>query len=176
MQCKATETFINATEKGFKDQLDLNKRDLQDIQVNISSLFSSLPQLNDLVCDGEGNLCDVQCGGAGCDSCGGGSIACENGAKHLAETALSIATDIEKELLKQETKANEFIRNVLQINTNLTKNMCQDTFNKAQDAFNKSNKSLTGVTSLQNTIQEFFKENNSKPEDVRALAEEVGYN
>lgn len=172
-QCKATENFISVTEKGFKDQLDINKQDLQDIQANISVLFSSLPQLNDLVCDGEGNLCDAQCGGAGCDSCGGGSIACENGAKHLAETALSIATDIEKELFKQETKANDFIRNVSQINTNITKNVCQDTYDKAQQAFIKSNKTLSGVNALQYNINEFFKENNSKPEDVRELAEKV---
>lgn len=111
-QCRATENYLNVTEKSFKDQLNTNEQVLQSIQANISQLFQSLPDLNNLVCDGRGDPCDAQCGGAGCGSCGGSIIACENGAKRLAESALSIANETETILREKEAKANDFIRNV----------------------------------------------------------------
>lgn len=170
--CKATETHINRTEKAFQDQLNVSRNDLEVLQDNITSLFSELPDLNNLVCDGRGDLCDSQCGGGGCGSCGG-SIACEDGAKQLAETAWIIANDTEAALHEKEALANDFIRNVSQINTNATKNICQQTYDKAQQAFNNSNQTLASVRALETRIIEFRNQNNSTPKDVKARAEEI---
>lgn len=91
--------------------MEHNKVDLDEIEKNITSLYKGLPKLNDLVCDGEGDLCDSLCGGAGCGSCGA-SVACGDGARQLAETALNITKDTELILHEKETKANDYIRNV----------------------------------------------------------------
>lgn len=64
-----------------------------------------------MVCDGTGNPCDSICGGAGCQSCGN-SISCANGAKQQAETAIINANDTEIALRNKESLANDFIRNV----------------------------------------------------------------
>lgn len=88
-----------------------NERALQEIKNNLTKLNSVIPDLNHLVCDGQGDPCDPICGGAGCDSCGA-AISCENGAKQQAESALSLANKTEFVLREKEAKANDFIRNV----------------------------------------------------------------
>lgn len=170
--CKATENHINRTEKTFQEQLNISKGDLEALVDDATELFKELPDLNDMVCDGRGDLCDSQCGGGGCGSCGA-SIACENGAKQLAETAWSIANDTEATLHEKESLSNDFIRNVSQININITKGICQDTYNKALQAFNNSNQTLSVVGILEKRILEFQNQNNSTPVDVKARAEEV---
>lgn len=75
-------------------------------------LKKSLPDLNELICDGRGDPCDSICGGAGCDTCGD-SVSCANGAKQQAKTALTIANSTEVALREKEAMANDFIRNVI---------------------------------------------------------------
>lgn len=150
----------------------MSRNDLQALRENVSALYKELPDLNDMVCDGRGDLCDSQCGGGGCGFCGG-SIACEDGAKQLAETAWSIADDTEAALHEKESLANDFIRNVSQINTNVTKNICQQTYDKALQAFSNSNQTLSSVEALDKRIIEFRNQNNSTPAEVKARAEEV---
>lgn len=51
--------------------------------------------------------------------------------------------------------------------------MAQDAFDKAQSILIKSNLTLTNATNLQAEIQEFLSQNNTKPEDIKNLADEV---
>lgn len=110
-QCKATENLVNVTEKEYKEMQEHNERSIEEIKNNVTDLYSIIPELNNLICDGKGNPCDTICGGAGCDSCGN-SISCEFGAKQQAEGALSITNTTEVVLRKKEAKANDFLRNV----------------------------------------------------------------
>lgn len=102
---------MNAAQQGFRQQLATNENDLKDIQNKLDQHKSSMPKLNDLICDGNGDPCHSICGGAGCMSCGN-SISCENGAKQQADTALSLANSTEAALRHKEAMANDFIRNV----------------------------------------------------------------
>lgn len=91
----------------------------------------------------------------------------------MAETAWSIANDTEAALHEKEALANDFIRNVSQINTNVTKGTCQDTYDKALQAFNNSNQTLGSIEALNKRIVEYYNQNNSTPADVKGRAEEV---
>lgn len=140
--------------------------------MKLNELNSQIPELNNLVCDGHGDPCDTICGGAGCNSCGN-SISCANGAKQQAETAILNANDTELALRNKESFANDLIRNVSQINTNETKNLAQETFDKIFDELKKANNSLKGMNDLRKEMNEFLNMNQTKPEDIKKLAQEV---
>lgn len=91
--------------------MQTNEKKLNDLNEKLDSLKKTLPDLNELICDGRGDPCDSICGGAGCATCGV-SISCENGTKQQAETALAIANRTEMALREKEAMANDFIRNV----------------------------------------------------------------
>ncbi|XP_031335758.1 laminin subunit beta-1 isoform X2 [Photinus pyralis] len=171
-QCKATENLVNVTEKEFRDMQASNERSLDDIRNNITELYQIMPELNNLVCDGRGDPCDVICGGAGCGSCGM-AISCENGAKQQAENALSLANTTEFVLKDKEVKANDFIRNVSQFNTTHAKLLAQEAHDRAYEAFLSTNTSLDLMKKMKNRINEFLNQNHSTPEDIEKVAREV---
>lgn len=171
-QIKATENTINETANNFKQQLQNNDKKLNDLNQKLDTLKQSLPDLNELICDGRGDPCDSICGGAGCGTCGV-SISCENGAKQQAETALSLANSTEAALRNKEALANDFIRNVSQINTNETRTIAEDTFNRARDNLIKFNDTLNDALSLEMEIREFVAQNKTKPEDIEKLSNQI---
>ncbi|KAJ8913194.1 hypothetical protein NQ315_009031 [Exocentrus adspersus] len=168
----AKEKADRAAQKVESSQFDDNARDLQNISKKLNFLNDQIPELNHLVCDGNGNPCDSICGGAGCQSCGN-SISCANGAKQQAETAIINANNTEAILKSKESLANDFIRNVSQINTNETRNLAQETFDKILDELTKVNNSLKEVTDMRNEMRDFLSQNSTKPEDIRKLAQQV---
>ncbi|KAG5893086.1 hypothetical protein JTB14_029481 [Gonioctena quinquepunctata] len=172
IQCTATSTFINNTEKQYKKQSEDNENELMNISAKLETLNKQIPELNSLVCDGHGDPCDAICGGAGCGYCGD-LLSCANGAKQQANTAIEHANNTEIALRNKETLANDFIRNVSQINTNQTKNLAQETFDKIFDELKKVNSSLKEVTDMRKEMREFVGQNNTKPEDIKKLAEEI---
>lgn len=171
-QCKATETFINQTKDTYLRQSEDNENQLQNIREKLHDLNAQIPELNDLVCDGAGDPCDSICGGAGCKSCGN-SISCENGAKQLAETAITLAKKTETALKEKETAANDLIRNVSQINTNETRRLAQEAFDAINRTLGDSNNSLSKAALVIKEMSEFMGQNNTNPEEIKMLAEEV---
>ncbi|ERL94756.1 hypothetical protein D910_12030, partial [Dendroctonus ponderosae] len=171
-QCKATETFINQTKDTYLRQSEDNENQLQNIREKLHNLNAQIPELNDLVCDGAGDPCDSICGGAGCKSCGN-SISCENGAKQLAETAITLAKKTETALKEKETAANDLIRNVSQINTNETRRLAQESFDAINRTLGDSNNSLSKAALVIKEMSEFMGQNNTNPEEIKMLAEEV---
>ncbi|RZB39836.1 Laminin EGF, Prominin, and/or AAA 13 domain containing protein [Asbolus verrucosus] len=171
-QIKATESNINETAENFKQQLQNNEKKLEDLRTKLSSLKQVMPELNELICDGRGDPCDSICGGAGCGTCGA-SIPCEDGAKQQAETALSLANSTEAALRNKEAIANDFVRNVSQINTNETRNIAQNTFDKARAILIEYNNTVNSANNLENEIRDFLAQNNTKPEDIKKLADQV---
>lgn len=171
-QCKATETHINRTEQSYKKQLEDNEKELQNIRDKIHELSVQIPELNNMVCDGNGDPCDSICGGAGCGSCGN-SISCEHGAKQQAETANTFTNNTITALKKKETMANDFIRNVSQINTNETKNIAQELYDDVLKKYLETNETLNKANDLLNQIRPFFGDNITKPEQVKKLGEEI---
>ncbi|KAL1492725.1 hypothetical protein ABEB36_010939 [Hypothenemus hampei] len=171
-QCRATETFINTTKEAFLAQSENHEKQLNEINDKLSKLNQQIPQLNDLVCDGKGDPCDSICGGAGCKSCGN-SISCEDGAKQLAETAINLAKKTETALKEKESAANDLIRNVSQINTNETRKIAQETYDAIDNMLKDSNSSLEKAAMIMKEMREFMGQNNTKPEEIKRLAEEV---
>ncbi|XP_060515754.1 laminin subunit beta-1 isoform X2 [Cylas formicarius] len=171
-QCRATETFINQTQNAYEKQSENNERELSDIRDKLEELYKEIPILNDLVCDGAGDPCDSICGGAGCNSCGN-SISCEDGAKQLAEAAISLVNRTEIALREKEAAANDFIRNVSQINTNETRKLAQETFDVINNELLKSNLSLEKANDMVKAMREYLGQNNTKPEDIKNIAEQV---
>ncbi|CAH2007905.1 unnamed protein product [Acanthoscelides obtectus] len=171
-QCTATETLINNSQDKYTKQSEVNDNKLKEISQKLEELDHEFPGLNSLVCDGGGSPCHPICGGAGCGSCGN-SLTCSNGAKQQAETAVLNANDTEIALRNKESLANDFIRNVSQINTNDTRNLAQATYDKIKDELSKANNSLKLVTDMREEMNEFMGQNNTKPEDIQHLAEEI---
>lgn len=171
-QCKATETAINDTENTYKKQLEDNNKELDSLREKIDELNSRMPNLNNIICDGFGDPCDPICGGAGCSSCGN-SISCDKGAKQKAETARTLINNTVVALKQKEAKANDFIRDLLQINTEETKNLAKDTYDKVFNLLTRNNETLNNATDLLSEIREFLSQNNTKPEDLKKLGEEV---
>ncbi|XP_066247088.1 laminin subunit beta-1 isoform X1 [Euwallacea similis] len=171
-QCRATDTFINQTMEAYLRQSQDNENQLQNIREKLQSLNSQIPHLNDLVCDGAGDPCNDICGGASCNSCGN-SISCEEGAKQLAEAAINLAKKTETSLKEKETNVNDLIRNVSQINTNETRRAAQETYDAINNMLLESNSSLNKVAVVMKDMRDFMGQNNTKPEDVKKLAEEV---
>lgn len=60
-----------------------------------------------------------------------------------------------------------------QINTNETRNIAQDTFNKAQTNVIRSNDTLNKAYNLEKEIREFMSQNSTKPEDVKNLTKQI---
>nr|XP_023021103.1 laminin subunit beta-1 isoform X2 [Leptinotarsa decemlineata] len=172
IQCIATSTFINNTEKLYKKQSADNENELRNISAKLEALNKQIPELNNLVCDGHGDPCDSICGGAGCGYCGD-ILSCANGAKQQANTAIEHANNTETALRNKETLANDFIRNVSQINTNQTRNLAKETYDKIFDELKKANMSLKEVTDMRKEMREFMGQNNTKPSDIKKLAEEI---
>ncbi|CAG9760320.1 unnamed protein product [Ceutorhynchus assimilis] len=171
-QCRATETFINQTKEAYIRQSEDNDNQLQNIRQKLDELNAQIPTLNDLVCDGAGNPCDSICGGAGCNSCGN-SISCEDGAKQLAEAATNLAKKTETAIKEKETAANDLIRNVSQINTNETLTLAKETYDYINQMLLASNSSLEKAALVMKEMREFMGQNNTKPEEIKKLAEEV---
>ncbi|KAF5294829.1 hypothetical protein FQA39_LY00313 [Lamprigera yunnana] len=171
-QCKASENLANVTQKELKDMQDNNEKALQEIKGNITALYEVMPELNALVCGGRGDPCDSICGGAGCGSCGT-AISCESGAKQQAENALSLANTTEVLLKGKEAEANDFIRNISQLNTTMAKSLAQDAYDKAREAFLSTNTSLDLMNKMKIRIEEFLNQNHSTPEDIKNVAYKV---
>lgn len=171
-QCRATETFINQTKDAYIKQSKYNEDQLQNIRQKLNELNAQIPTLNDLVCDGAGDPCDSICGGAGCKSCGN-SISCEDGAKQLAETAITLAKKTETALKEKETAANDLIRNVSQINTNETRRLAKETYDTINQMLEASNSSFNKAATVMKEMREFMGQNNTKPEEIKKLAEDV---
>ncbi|CAH0562710.1 unnamed protein product [Brassicogethes aeneus] len=172
LRCKATENHLNSTEKSYKQQLETNKNTLIGILDKIKALNKEIPDLNNLVCDGHGDPCDSICGGAGCGSCGN-LFSCDDGAKQLAEAAVSFANSTETTLKQKESEANEFIRNVSLVNTEKTKALAQDTFDRINASSSISNKTLNEAHALLKNIRDFLAQNHTKPEEMNAIVEQV---
>ncbi|CAH1103667.1 unnamed protein product [Psylliodes chrysocephalus] len=173
IQCTATANFLNNTEKMYKKQSEDNENELLNISEKLKELNSQIPDLNNLVCDGRGDPCDDVCGGADCENGCGNSITCTNGAKQQAATAIRNANDTEIALRNKESLANDFIRNVSQINTNETRNLAKETLEKIFEELTNANKSLKEMTDMRNEMREFMGQNKSKPADIKKLAEEI---
>lgn len=150
---------------------DNDKQSLEEIKNNLEALEDEMPGLNHLVCDGNGDPCDV-CGGAGCGSCGN-SISCPDGAKQQAETAFSLANETESILLLKEDRANDLLRNM--VNTTSAKRLAQEAYDKAHQALLSTNNSLTDVKDIKQKITDFHDVNNNKTsiDDIKNLADEV---
>lgn len=172
-QCTATANFINNTEKLYKKQSEDNENELKNLSKKLDELNSQIPELNNLVCDGRGEPCDSICGGADCENGCGNSITCANGAKQQAATAIRNANDTEIALRNKESKANDFIRNVSQINTNEIRNLAKDTLDTIVVELTNVNKSLNEIGDIRNEMREFMGQNKSKPADIKKLAEEI---
>ncbi|XP_019880916.2 laminin subunit beta-1 isoform X2 [Aethina tumida] len=170
--CKATENHLNTTEKFYKQQLETNKNALNSIVDKINSLNDQIPELNHLVCDGSEFPCDEICGGAGCGSCGN-QFSCENGAKQLAETAVSIANNTETTLRNKESEANEFIRNISHINTQKTRDLSQEVFDKIRGNLISTNDTLNNATELLNDMKEFLGQNHTQPEELNEIIDQI---
>ena len=62
------------------------------------------------MCDGRGDPCDAQCGGAGCGTCGG--VGCSNGAVTKAGNALKFSKDTEVILKEKSAIADQQLDDV----------------------------------------------------------------
>lgn len=59
------------------------------------------------------------------------------------------------------------------INTNETKTIVQETYDKIVEEIRKANESFFNITTIENEMKEFLGQNSTKPEDIKRLAEEV---
>lgn len=173
-QCKATEHKVSTGKKEFEEMRENDKHSLQKLRENLEELEDQIPTLNHLVCDGNGDPCDI-CGGAGCNACGN-SISCPDGAKQQAETALSLANETETLLLTKEDKANELLRNM--VNTTTPKKIAQEAFEKALKAFMVTNSSLANISDFKEKMLQYNNVDNNKTslENMKVLVDDVSIN
>lgn len=148
-----------------------DKQDLDEIEDELQQLKDQIPDLNKLICDGRGDPCHDICGGAGCKTCGE-SISCSEGAKQKVETALRLADETETILRDKEALANDFIRNISNINTTQAKILAQEAYDKALEAYNLANSSFNATKSVTERIEEFLNENRTSSQ-IRKIAEKV---
>lgn len=59
------------------------------------------------------------------------------------------------------------------MNTTLARNLAEKAYEKASEAVAASNLSLSSVNNIKEQIREYLNQNNSTPEDIRAVAQEV---
>ena len=110
-QCKRTDTYVKKKSDDFDRMFKENEEALDKFQDDLDSLNARIPDLNERICDKKGDPCDTICGGAGCnDHCGG--LNCEKGALTRSDRALNFAKNTEKSIMEKEEKANEIIRAV----------------------------------------------------------------
>lgn len=76
----STEDLLNNFGAKYNQSFNSNEEGLVNLARQIKNLEDSVPDINNLVCDGRGTVdtCDTLCGGAGCGKCGG--ISCGEGA------------------------------------------------------------------------------------------------
>jgi len=146
--------------------------------INISSRLDSfrnkIRDLNDIVCDGNGDPCDSLCGGAGCGKCGG-SVSCQDGAVTISDNAISLANRSET-ILRTKREETE----ILLTRVSESKDACemansdaQMAYDRAMFAKNQSESSRIELQTLIETITYFLEQHGAKPEDIQKLAEEV---
>lgn len=170
-QCKATENKITTGKREFEEMHENDLNSLNELKEKLETLEDEIPQLNNLICDGHGDPCDI-CGGAGCGSCGN-SISCPDGAKQQAEIALSLANETETLLHAREDEANELLRNM--VNTTVAKKIAQEAYEEALKMFLAANSSLANITDFKDKMRQYNDVDNNKTslEYMKKLVDEV---
>ncbi|KAJ8301303.1 hypothetical protein KUTeg_020290 [Tegillarca granosa] len=157
----------------FNRRIQENENNLNNIDNKVNGLGSQIADLNEMVCDGRGDPCDYQCGGAGCGRCGG--ISCDDGAVYKAENALDLAEKAEKTLEMKEKDANNLLGEIqnAQSEAESAKDDAQMAYNAAQRAKDETENARTELEDLLNRIGDFLGVTGAKPEDIKAVADEV---
>lgn len=133
-----------------------------------------MPDMNDKMCDKRGDPCNDLCGGAGCNACGG--LSCEKGAYTRAEKALHYAKDTEKILKEKEEQAEDLIRSLSQAKTNATEawKRANKIFKDAETYSSETSEAIALSNSAVLQLTEALDNNVASPEEIQAIAEEVG--
>lgn len=164
----------NVTSKDIETLIEDNGDRIQKYRTKLEEMNAEMPDMNDKMCDKRGDPCNDLCGGAGCDSCGG--LSCEKGAYTRAEKALNYAKDTEKILKEKEEQAEELIRSLSQAKTNATEawKRANNIFREAEEYYNLTSAGIETAKDAVFQLNEIVKNKTATPEEIQAIAEEVG--
>lgn len=169
-----TEDMLNKFGSRYNQSFTTNEKGLDGLVKIIQGLEQGVPDINHLVCDGQGTVttCDPLCGGAGCNKCGG--ISCGQGATTLAGNALDLAQQSKETLDAMQDKARKELEGILNAKTKSDEALRQAilAYEKSLQARNTSQETTISLQSLLDEIDKFLAEEGAKPAEIRTLAEQ----
>lgn len=169
--CKRALAWYNRSKEEVDQVRTDNERKIVGLQEKLTTLNSSVPELNEKVCGKSVLHCDETCGGAGCDTCGG--ISCDLGAVTKANTSLELVRKADKTIKEKEAKAEELHRTVSQakLESMAAKNATEFAFDKADAARNRSGDAIKKSMAFAKRLDLFLKTVGALPSEIRYLAE-----
>jgi coxsackievirus/adenovirus receptor len=169
-----TERLLDQVAGRYNASFNDNEASLNDISRQISQLEDKIPNINELVCDGRGTVsnCDTLCGGAGCGKCGG--LSCTNGATTTADNALDLTTKADGVLKEKEKVARDELNRIIEARHKSDEALreAKAAYERAISAKNTSEETTLEVQELLDRIEEFLREEASRPAEIRTLAEQ----
>jgi coxsackievirus/adenovirus receptor len=169
-----TERLLDQVAGRYNASFNDNEASLNDISRQISQLEDRIPNINELVCDGRGTVsnCDTLCGGAGCGKCGG--LSCTDGATTKADNALDLATKADGVLKEKEKVARDELNRIIEARHKSDEALreAKAAYERAISAKNTSEETTLEVQELLDRIEEFLREEASRPAEIRTMAEE----
>lgn len=172
-QRRRTEALLSRMALQLSEGQQKNAADLTDLGARLHDMEGNLPELNHLVCDGQGEPCDALCGGGGCGKCG--ALSCAEGAVTKSENALNMAREAETILRTRHDQAAEMMRGVRQaeLDADAAVRAATESLEAAQLAQNRSETAKQQVDELIVQIDEFLELPSGSPADIRSLAYNV---
>lgn len=171
---RQTERLLEQVSGRYNASFNDNEASLNDISRQISLLEDKIPNINELVCDGRGTVsnCDTLCGGAGCGKCGG--LSCTQGATTKADNALDLATKADGILKEKEKVARDELNRIVEARHKSEEALreAMAAYERAIFAKNTSEETTLEVQELLDRIEEFLREDTSRPAEIRTMAEE----
>lgn len=169
-----TERLLDRAADQYNVTFQENEAALNRITDKIGELEDRIPDINEMVCSGRGTVskCDLLCGGAGCDKCGG--LSCDQGAVTRADNALDLAKASEKLLKEKEGAAKVLLGDVEDAKKDADEALeeARLAFERAQAAKNRSEDATEAIEDLLDKIEKFLSAGGAKPSEIRTLAEE----
>lgn len=159
----------------YNQSFSHNEQGLTGLASQIAYLESTVPTINNMVCDGNGtvNECDALCGGAGCGKCGG--ISCGEGASTMAANALDLGQKSHQDLKVLQEKARNELNGILGAKVKADEALRQAmlAYERSLAAKNTSHDTTVALQQLLDDIDKFFEEDGAKPSEIRTIAEQV---
>uniref|UniRef100_A0A146ME41 Laminin subunit beta-1 n=4 Tax=Lygus hesperus TaxID=30085 RepID=A0A146ME41_LYGHE len=181
-KCKGTEKLIYRDNETFNQIEQEHEKTRVDLEYELLNLEKRIPTLNNQMCgpnkddsSGDPQECHSVCGGAGCGSCGGKSVSCENGAVGKAQAGLDLAEVFANQILNKLRRAelqNREMSNAKQ-KTEEANEAALDAHETASNLKSKFEEVVGKLSQMNKDLNDFIGGDRATPNEILTVVNET---